>query len=205
MNLSKMKTDSNESSDIQIIRQVVEGDINAFEYLLKKYEEYVLMIVKRHVPYNQVEEIAQEVFIRAYQSLPGFKKKSGFRQWLSSIATRACHDFWRKKYRSRELPMSCLTAKHNDWLEQQISDESSRSFNEYESRKEAGEVLDWALDQLSAGDRMTLELLYLEGLSGKEVAALLGWSVAKVKIRSFRSRSKLQKLLAYLIEGEGRP
>ncbi len=199
-----MKADSNESSDNKIIRQVVNGDINAFEHLLKKYEEYVLMIVKRHVPYNQVEEIAQEVFIKAYQSLPTFKKKSGFKQWLSTIATRTCHDFWRKKYRSRELPMSSLTEKHNDWLEQQISDESSRSFHEHESRKEAGEVLDWALDQLSAEDRMVLELVYLEGLSGKEAAGLLGWSIAKVKIRSFRSRSKLHKLLGHMIEGEGR-
>ena len=63
--------------------------------------------------------------------------------------------------------------------------------------------MDWALDQLTAKDRMVLELVYLEGLSGKEAAGLLGWSVANVKARSFRSRKKLQKLLAGLGERQG--
>ena len=77
-----------------------------------------------------------------------------------------------------------------------ISDQSSRLFNEQSSQQEAKEVLDWALDRLSAEDRMVLELVYLEGLSVKEAAELLGWSVANVKIRSHRSPKKLRKLLA---------
>jgi RNA polymerase sigma-70 factor (ECF subfamily) len=96
--------------------------------------------------------------------------------------------------------MSTLTEKHQDWLEKVISDQSSRLFNEQSSQKEAREVLDWALDRLSPEDRMVLELVYLEGLSGKEAAELLGWSVANVKIRSHRSRKKLRKLLTILIE-----
>jgi RNA polymerase sigma-70 factor (ECF subfamily) len=59
--------------------------------------------------------------------------------------------------------------------------------------------LDWALDRLSAEDRMVLELVYLEGLSVKETAELLGWSVANVKVRSHRSRKKVEKLLTGLI------
>ena len=70
--------------------------------------------------------------------------------------------------------------------------------------KEAGEVLEWALERLSPEDRTVLELIYLEGFSGKEVALQLGWSVANVKIRSFRSRRKLEKLLRNVLEGEGR-
>jgi hypothetical protein len=49
--------------------------------------------------------------------LPSFKGESGFRQWLSSIAVRTRYDFWRKTYRSREVPMSVLTEKHQNWLE----------------------------------------------------------------------------------------
>jgi RNA polymerase sigma-70 factor (ECF subfamily) len=194
-----MHVDHSKPSDDEIVRRVLDGDVNAFEYLLVKYQDQVLKIVRKHIPYSQVEETTQDVFVRAYQSLPGFESKSGFLQWLSVIAVRTCYDFLRKQYRSRELPMSMLTEKHQNWLEKVISDQSSQSFNKQNSQKEAKEVLDWALDRLSVEDRMALELVYLEGLSGKEAAALLGWSVANVKIRSHRSRKKLRKLLAELI------
>lgn len=195
-----MHVDRTQPSDVEIVRRVLDGNVNAFEHLLVKYQEQVWRIVKKHVPYGQVEETAQDVFVRAYQSLPSFKGKSGFLQWLSVIAVRTCYDFWRKQYRFREIAMSTLTEKHQDWLEKVISDQSSRLFNEQSSQKEAREVLNWALNRLSAEDRMVLELVYLEGLSGKEAAELLGWSVANIKIRSHRSRKKLRKLLAELME-----
>jgi RNA polymerase sigma-70 factor (ECF subfamily) len=181
-------------SDAEIIRRIIDGDVNSFEHLLKKYQDHVLRIIKRHIPYHEVEEMAQEVFVRAYQALPGFKEEGSFRQWLSAIAVRTCHDFWRKRYRSRELPMSDLSEKHRDWLEKILSNESDLSFNERSHIEEARELLDWALDRLSAEDRMVLELVYLEGFSVKEAAGLLGWSVSNVKVRSFRSRRKLEKL-----------
>lgn len=196
-----MHAKSSEATDSEIVHQILAGDVNAFEHLLKRYGQHVSRIVKRHIPHNQIEEIAQDVFVRAYQSLPTFKKSESFKQWLSTIAVRTCYDFWRKEYRSREFPMSSLSDKHRDWLEQVLSAQSNSSFSEYGSQKEAIELLEWALDQLSAEDRMVLELVYLEGLSGKEAAGLLGWSVANVKIRSFRSRKKLQKLLTGMIEG----
>lgn len=155
----------------------------------------VLKIVKKHVPYNDVEETTHDVFLRAYQSLPSFKGKSGFRQWLSSIAVRTCYDFWRKTYRSREVPMSVLTEKHQKWLEEVITEQSEQAIHEKGAQDEARELLDWALERLSAKDRMVMELVYLEGLSGKEAADLLGWSVANVKVRCFRSRKKLEKIL----------
>jgi len=72
--------------------------------------------VKKHVPEAAIEETAQEAFVRAYQSLPTFKGTGNFSQWLSSIAVRTGYDYWRKAYRSREIPISALTDKHsNGW------------------------------------------------------------------------------------------
>lgn len=193
----------NPASDIEIVRQVLDGNVNTFELLLKKYQDHVLKIVKKHIPYEQIEETAHDVFIRAYQSLPTFKNTSNFKHWLSSIAVRTCYDFWRKKYRNRELPISSLTEQQQHWLESSISTQSSQSYYEEERLQKAKEVLDWALSKLSAEDRMVVELIYLEGLSGKEAAELLGWSVANVKVRSFRARKKLQKLLAGVQDLEG--
>ena len=186
----------NSGSDTEIVRRVIDGDVNAFEHLLKKYKQYVFKIVGKRVPYDQTEEIAQEVFIKAYQSLPNFKGISAFQNWLARIAVRACCDFWRKAYKSKEFSMSSLTENQENLLEKIISDQSGQAFAERWSQKEAEEILNYALNRLSAEDRTVLELVYLEGYSAKEAADLLGWSLANVKIRAFRSRKKLQSLLS---------
>ena len=90
--------------------------------------------------------------------------------------------------------MNSLSEDHRAWLEKTLSEQSTQSYQEKGAQKEAREILDWALEKLSAEDRMVLELVYLEGHSVKETAALLGWSIANVKVRSFRSRRKLLKL-----------
>ena len=181
--------------DVEIIQQVIAGDVNAFELLLRKYQAHVVKIVKKHIPPEYVDEIAHDVFLRTYQSLPKFKQTGRFQNWLSSIAVRTCYDFWRKQYRNKEMPMSSLSEKHQHWLEATLSQESSRNYQEQENQERAKELLNWALDKLSAEDRMVIELVYLEELSGKEAAKLLGWSVANVKVRSFRARKKMQTLL----------
>jgi RNA polymerase sigma-70 factor (ECF subfamily) len=171
------------------------GDVNAFKSLLTRYKESVLRIVKKHVPYNEVEDVAQDSFIRVFEALATFKGKGEFKQWLYAITLRTCYDYWRKAYRSKEISMNSLTERHQDWLEEVISERSESELQDKGLQKEAGELLDWALAKLSAEDRMVVELIYLEGLTGKEVADLLGWGLSNVKVRAFRSRKKLEKLL----------
>jgi RNA polymerase sigma-70 factor (ECF subfamily) len=192
------------SSDSEIVRRVLEGNVNAFEGLMERYGDHVLMIVKKHVPYTEVDETTQDVFIRAYQSLASFQSRDRFKSWLSTVAVRTCYDYWRRAYKSREIPMSFLSDRHREWLEEVMSEQSCQFYQDRGAMKEAREVLEWALERLSPEDRMVLELVYLEGLSGKEAAAQLGWSVANVKIRSFRSRKKLEKLLKGALEEEAR-
>jgi RNA polymerase sigma-70 factor (ECF subfamily) len=181
-------------NDAEVVLQVVGGDVNAFEHLVKKYKNLVQAIVTRHVPCEHVEDTMQDVFFRTYRSLPTLKNNDGFRPWLSVIATRTCYDFWREAYKSRELPMSSLSEQHQMWIENTLSEQSSQSFDQRGLQREAQEILDQALANLSAADRMVLELVYLEGHSTKEAAQLLGWSNANVKVRLFRSRKKLSAL-----------
>jgi RNA polymerase sigma-70 factor (ECF subfamily) len=195
-----MRNDTLRSSDAEIVRQVLDGNVNAFEFVIRRHRVLVLTIVKKHVPEDAVEETAQEAFVRAYHSLPTFKGTGAFSQWLSSVAVRTCHDYWRKAYRSREIPMSALTEKHSQWLEQVIAQRSEEAVGEQEPQMEAREILNWAFGKLSAGDRMVLELVYLEGRSVQEAAELLRWSKSNVKVRSFRARMKLEKLLRKLKE-----
>ncbi len=195
-----MQNDPLKLSIADIVSRVLDGDANAFEIILKRYSDLVLRIVTKRIPSNDVEETAQNVFIRVYQSLGTFKGKSRFSQWLASIAVRTCMDYWRKAYRLREIPMSSLTERHGEWLVDVLSAQSEASFYEKGKQDEARDILNWALGKLSANDRMVLELVYLEGLSGKEAAGILGWSVANVKVRSFRARNKLRKQLSGLMD-----
>ena len=182
-------------SDNAIIEHILHGDINAFEDLLNKYYSHVANVVKNHVPYKDIEEVAQDVFMRAYQSLATFQNKSTFKHWLSIIAVRTCYDFTRKQYRNREMTMSSLSRQQRNWLETATSERSHHSFYDSETQKEAKEVLEWALNRLSPEDKIVLELIYFQDLSGKEVSELLDWSVPKVKMRALRARKKLRKLL----------
>ena len=191
-----MQNDALRSSDEEIVRQVLDGNVNAFESVILRHRVLVLTIVKKHVPEDAVEETAQEAFVRAYRSLPTFKGTGHLSQWLSSIAVRTCYDYWRKAYRSREIPVSALTEKQSQWLEEVISQMPEEASDDREPQMEAREILNWALEKVSAGDRMVLELVYLEGRSVQEAAELLGWSKANVKVRSFRARMKLEKLLS---------
>jgi len=194
-----MQNDTHTPSDADIVRQVVTGNVNAFEFLLKRYQGLVLRIVNSHLPNHEVEETIQDVFVRAYRSLPTFKGSGDFSHWLASIAVRTCYDYWRKAYRAREIPLCELTDRHQQWLENVMSKQSEELSAPKGYRSEAGEVLDWALARLPAEDRMVLELVYFEGLSVKEAAKLLGWSAANVKVRSFRARKKLEKTLKSMI------
>jgi len=190
-----MPTQTTLGDDYDIVRRVTAGDINAFGLLVKKYQGHILAVVGNHIPYNQAEEVAHDVFVKAYQSLLTFKFKGGFKQWLSVIAVRACYDFWRKEYRTREIPMSSCSEEEQKFVERTLAKNYIQAASQENSSKEAGELLDRALEKLSPGDRMVLELVYLEGRSNKEAASLLGWSMANVKIRLFRSRKKLRKII----------
>lgn len=196
--MRKARTDLN---DAEIVGRIIEhGEVDLFSYLVERYSGYVFKIAHNHLPPEHVEETAHEVFIRCYQSLGGFNNSGSFKNWLSSIAVRACYDFWRKSYQKHEVPFSALADdEHVDWLERVTGDAARRNFAASVRRGEAREILAWALSKLSAADRMVLELVHVEEYTCSEAADLLGWSVANVKIRSFRSRKKLQLLLKNFI------
>lgn len=188
----------NEQDDNEIIKQILQGNVDDFEVILKRYDSYVFSIVAKHVPYDRVEEVAHDVFINTYKSLPTYKAETPFKNWISKIAVRRCYDFWREHYRLREIPMTSLSEEHCKWFDTVVSDQSHESFQREESRKELREILEWALSKLTPEDRMVVTLLHLEGLSVREVAELLGWSVVNVKVRAHRSRSRLHKYLSTL-------
>ncbi len=186
------------NNDNEIIRRVLDGKINDYELLLNRYQSIVLKILMKRLPYEQVEEVAQIVFIKAYESLHTFSGEKPFKNWISSIALKACFDFWRKQYKKKEISIEFMSDGDRSFLNNAILEQSADALKKKGQKKEAKELLDWALKKLSPEDRIVLELIYLEGYSNKETANFLGWSNVNVKVRSMRARRKLEKILRNL-------
>lgn len=180
-------------TDSQIIAQVLDGRVNAFEELIVRHQDQVTAIVAGKIPFEQVAEVAHDVFVRAFKSLRSFRGDSPFQHWISSIAVRTCRDFWRGRYRNQETPVSALSEEAQAWLESVGSVDGERP-SQAESF-ETKELLDWAMGQLKPDDRMVLTLTYLEDRSVGETAGLMGISQANVKIRAMRARGKLRKII----------
>jgi RNA polymerase sigma-70 factor (ECF subfamily) len=196
-----MNNSDHRASDEEIIQSVLKGNVDDFEGLVRRYQTHVLNMVKRHVPERDVEETTQEAIVRAYRSLSSYRGKGrGFKAWLSAVTIRACYDYWRKTYRSKEVLLSTLTDDHKRWIEKVMAEESAQGMREKAASDEARMVLDWGLSHLSAEDRMVIELVHFEELTGREAAALLGWTTANVKVRAFRARRKLEKIFQEIIE-----
>lgn len=186
--------------DSEVIRRVIEGDVNAFESLMDKYGDQVCRIALNHVARENMDEVVHETFVRAYRSLPGYSAKAPFGFWLSKIAVRCCYDFWRNRRRNRELSLTNLTEDHQKWLDAVQAAESREVFDRETSRNEAGEVLDYVLERLPAGDRMVVTTLYLDAVPIREAAELLGWSVVRVKVTAYRAKLKMRKMVSALLE-----
>ncbi len=185
--------------DALVIERILNGDTDAFEILLKKYQDTVTKIVVAKVPYCHMSEVTQDVFIRAFKSLSSYRGGESLESWLKTIAVRTCCDYWRAKYRNQETPMSSLSESARHWVASACADGAKNVLNGDSERMELREILDWALDHLSPTDRMVVLLLYFDGYSLRETSMALGISIANVKIRAHRSRKKLRHALVSLI------
>jgi len=187
-------------NEAEIVRRVLAGDVNAYALLVDSHGPRVVGIISRHVPPDRAPELAHETFVRAFEKLGSYRSESPFGHWLVRIALRLCADFWREKSRRRETVFSALGPEAMDWIESIPSDVDPGGLESLAADKEAGALLDWALAQLSPDDRVVLTMTHMEGQALSEAADLLGWSLAKVKVRSFRARRKLRELLGRLLE-----
>jgi RNA polymerase sigma-70 factor (ECF subfamily) len=186
-----------DSGDPGLVARVLGGDTNAYEGLVRAHKAAVARIVSAHVPDAQVAELVQETFVRAYVSLGAYRADSPFSHWLSVIAVRACHDYWRRRYASRETPLADLSEAGRAMVDNTPADPDAANppVEDAVARGQARRLLAAALDRLSATDRMVLVLTCLEERSTAEAAELLGISRANVKIRAFRARRALRAML----------
>jgi RNA polymerase sigma-70 factor (ECF subfamily) len=178
--------------DAALIAAVLGGDTGRFEDLIRKYQPRVFATARRYARReDEVEDIVQEVFIKAYQKLKSWRGDAPFEHWLMRLTVRTCYDFLRAHQRNREASFADLTEEQSGWLERFAADPARAS----EDANAARELIHKLLEKLSPPARLVITLLELEDRSVKEIAALTGWSVPLVKVRAFRARAEMRKLL----------
>lgn len=181
-----------ERPDSELIAAVLNGDAASFEPLIVKYQPRVFATARRYARReSEVEDIVQEVFIKAHQKLASFRGEAPFEHWLMRLTVRTCYDFLRAHQRNRELPISDLTETESDWLERVNT--SPRDTGEHADAARA--LVERVLQQLSPDARLIITLLEIEDRSVKEISALTGWSIPLVKVRAFRARAQMKKIL----------
>jgi RNA polymerase sigma-70 factor (ECF subfamily) len=181
-----------ELTDSELIAGVLGGNTALFEELVKKYQSRIFSMARRYArEENEVEDIVQEIFIKAFQKLQSYRSEAPFEHWLMRLAIRTCYDSLRAHQRNRELSFSDLSEPETDWLERFAVDPAGAS----DTAQAAKELVQRILQQLPPAARLVITLLEIEGRSIKEIAELTGWSVSLVKIRAFRARAAMRKCL----------
>lgn len=185
-----------------IIDRVLSGDINAYEELVEMYKDHVFKIISKRIPSQDIDHLAHEVFVKAYQSLANYKAKSPFENWLARISVYTCYDYWKAKEKDGLVTAPDLKADHTEWLELVSTSQVSETFIKEKYKQEIEELIEYALLQLSVDDRIVLEMYYIEEWSMKEIGKSLNWSLPKVKIRTMRARKKMRNIIRNYLKDE---
>ena len=182
-----------ERTEAELIAAVLKGDAASFEPLVQKYSPRVFATARRYARReSEVEDIAQEVWLKAFSKLQSFRGEAPFEHWLMRMTVRTCYDFLRGHQRNRESSFSELSEPENDWLERFVTQPETLTDNADAAKLLIGRVL----EKLTPPARLVITLLEIEDRSVKEISYMTGWSVPLVKVRAFRARGEMRKIVA---------
>ena len=181
-------TKMQQHTDQYYIDKILQGDTQAFAVLVERYQGYIYTIVLRMVRVKEeAEEIAQDTFIKAYQSIASFRGESKFSSWLYSIAYRKALDSIRKnkKYKAAELNEE-ITEGSIEIIENGLT------FLEDKERKK---MIQQCIMKLPEQEAAIITLFYFEEQSIKEIAKITQLSEDNIKVKLYRSRKKMFTLI----------
>lgn len=187
---------TSEPSDIELVARVNAADESAFEELFNRHKRRVALIAGRFFRQReQVEEIVQESFTKAYFGLSEFgnQQENSFASWIARIAFNSCYDELRRMKRRPESSLSNVSEEDSAWLSKQLH--GNTATGNPESIAITRDLAEKLLSRLSPEDRLVLVMLDMEGLSVSEIASTNNWSISKVKVRAHRARARLRSVL----------
>lgn len=179
-----------------VVRSILDGDVNAYELLVKEYEKSVYNLALRMVGNSEdAADMSQEAFIKAYNSLTSFRGDSKFSVWLYRIVSNVCLDFIRSRKRKQTMSLS-TEDDDGDSVEMDIADDT-QSPERLMEKQLTRDAVRRGLASMPPIQREILLLREIQGLSYDEIAEVLNLEAGTVKSRIFRARKKLS---AFFIE-----
>jgi RNA polymerase sigma-70 factor, ECF subfamily len=185
-----------ELTDDELVVAARTGDESAFTRLFERHRQLVSRLGYRYFPRReQVEDVIQESFIKAYFALGSYQggSEKSFVSWLARITIHVCFDELRRKQRRSESFLGDLSEEEAACLGDLLRDRSASG--NIEGAAISRDLAEKLLARLKPDDRLVLTLLKQEELSVAEIAELMGWTSAKVKMRSHRAQLGLRKVL----------
>ncbi|MCH7785412.1 MAG: RNA polymerase sigma factor [Bacteroidetes bacterium] len=181
-----------QDTDQYYISKTLKGDSRAYSFLVEKYQNFVYTIVIRMVKVKEeAEEVSQDTFIKAFQSLSSYRGESKFSTWLYSIAYRKALDRIRKnnKINTSEL-IEEITESNFESIENALH---------YIQEQERNEIIKKCILQLKEQEAAIITFYYYEDLTVKEIAKITQLTEDNIKVKLHRSRKKLFSLLKYFV------
>jgi RNA polymerase sigma-70 factor (ECF subfamily) len=175
----------------ELIERARGGDSPAFDQLVLAYRKRILGTISRLIGHPEdVEDVAQEVFVRLYYSLDQLRTAEVFEPWLYRLTVNACYDYLRRAKRRGESRMADLS-------EQQVVQADAlaggRQRSDDQQKTRIRELVDALFRHVSEEDRLLLTLKEVEGLSLKELEQIYGVNENALKVRLFRARQRALK------------
>ena len=185
------RSESEVTHEVELIRRVQRGDSEAFGSLVERYQSRIFSIVFHLVRRrDEVEDLAQEIFFKAFRAIRNYNFQSSFATWLSRIAVNHCYDYLRKVRSSRLSYYSEMTEEGARELERKAESPPPQGLDHGE-RLTLRDFVGRLMARAPADDRLILTLKELEDYSVEEIADLLKLKPSTVKVRLHRARKRM--------------
>jgi RNA polymerase sigma-70 factor (ECF subfamily) len=186
---------------MDLARLALEGDESAFAEIMRRYSPRVFSFASRFFrERSQVEDAAQEVFLKAFTELGSFEGRGSLEGWLTRITTNTCLNMIRSSKRRPELKSSDLNEDESSWLDNQMAGLATERHQSTERSMVAADLAGRVLATLPPEDQLVLTMMDGEDASVKEIIELTGWSESKVKVKAFRARRRMREAIEHLLK-----
>ncbi len=196
-----MEAEPKQETDKQLVARVQKGDKRAFDLLVLKYQYKVSAIVSRYIKdFDEVNDVVQESFIKAYRALNNFRGESAFYTWLYRIAVNTAKNYL--VARNRRPPSFDVEVEDAEYYS---GGDSLRDIDTPDGvlfKEELREVIDQSIAGLPEDLRTAVTLREFEGLSYEEIADVMDCPVGTVRSRIFRAREAVDHQVKALMEGK---
>ena len=191
-------TDSRDAMDIALMRRVKHGDTEAFRELIESHQTRVIGTVAKMLGGDSdAEDVAQQVFLRVWNSAARYEPTAKFTTWLFTIARNLVFNELRRRKRH---PTTSLDIEDGEGRHREAPDTTTRAPDASVLDAELQDAIQKAIDELPEAQRMAVVLRRFEALSYEEIGAILELSVPAVKSVLFRARTELRERLQKYLE-----